>query len=71
MEPSSLFDRIFTILHQFINGMDVPYGKGLIKWIRWFFDLIVENPVLILFCIALPLVGLGIGLIRRLVSIRA
>lgn len=29
------------------------------------------QPVLILFCIALPLVGLGIGLLRRLIKSRA
>lgn len=29
------------------------------------------SPVLILFCIALPLVGLGIGLLRRLIHSRA
>lgn len=36
-------------------------------WIRF----ILSQPVLVLFCFALPLVGLGIGLIRRLVRIRA
>lgn len=42
-----------------------------ISWTTSYLTLITGNDVLILFCIALPLVGLGVGLIRRLVSIRA
>ena len=42
-----------------------------ISWTTSYLTLITGNDVLILFTIALPLVGLGVGLIRRLVSIRA
>lgn len=42
-----------------------------ISWATSYITLITGNDVLLLFCIALPLVGLGIGIIRRLVSIRA
>lgn len=44
---------------------------GAISWTTSYLTLITGNDVLILFCVALPLVGLGIGLIRRLVRIRA
>lgn len=42
-----------------------------ITWTQSYLAMIVSEDVLILFCIALPLVGLGIGIIRRLVRIRA
>lgn len=45
--------------------------SGAISWSTSYLTLITGNDVLILFCIALPLVGLGIGLIKRLVRIRA
>lgn len=44
---------------------------GAINWTTSYLSLITQNDVLVLFCIALPLVGLGIGVIRRLVRIRA
>lgn len=44
---------------------------GAITWTTSYLTLITGNDVLVLFCIALPLVGLGIGVIRRLVRIRA
>lgn len=44
---------------------------GAISWTTSYLTLITGNDVLILFCVALPLVGLGIGVIRRLVRIRA
>lgn len=42
-----------------------------IAWTTSYLTMITGNDVLVLFCIALPLVGLGIGVIRRLVHIRA
>lgn len=42
-----------------------------ITWTGSYLTMITSNDVLVLFCIALPLVGLGIGIIRRLVRIRA
>lgn len=42
-----------------------------ITWTTAYLTMITDSDVLILFCIALPLVGLGIGIIRRLVRIRA
>ena len=42
-----------------------------ISWTTSYLTMITGNDVLVLFCIALPLVGLGIGIIRRLVRIRA
>lgn len=31
---------------------------------------VFNNPVLLLFCVAIPLVGLGIGIFKRLLSTR-
>lgn len=45
--------------------------QGAITWTTSYLTLISGNDVLVLFCIALPLVGLGLGVIRRLVRIRA
>lgn len=42
-----------------------------ITWAGQYLTMITGNDVLVLFCIALPLVGLGIGIIRRIVNIRA
>ena len=42
-----------------------------ITWTTSYLTMITGNDILVLFCIALPLVGLGIGVIRRLVRIRA
>lgn len=42
-----------------------------ISWTNSYLGMITTNDVLVLFVIALPLVGLGIGIIRRLVRIRA
>ncbi len=58
-------ESIFSVIDALINR------RTVITWINQYFDLITGNDVLILFCIALPLIGLGIGLIRRLVRIRA
>ena len=39
-----------------------------IGWIGDFVDVIASTPLLLLF-VTIPLVGLGIGLLRRLISI--
>lgn len=44
---------------------------GAITWTTSWLTLISSNDILVLFCIALPLVGLGIGLLKRLVRVRA
>lgn len=57
-----------TVTQLITGGTD---GSGVIDWAGSFLSVITDNAVLTLFCIALPLVGLGIGVIKRLVSIRA
>lgn len=47
------------------------FVTGAISWTTSYLTLITGNDVLLLFCIVLPLVGLGIGIIKRLVRIRA
>lgn len=42
-----------------------------VGWAGTYVNMITTNDVLVLFCVAVPLVGLGIGIIKRLVRIRA
>ncbi len=44
---------------------------GAISWMTDFLGAITGSPVLTLFCIAVPLVGLGVGLLKRLLGARA
>lgn len=39
-------------------------------WMGTVVDTITGSPILMLFCIALPLTGLGIGMFKRLLSAR-
>lgn len=41
-----------------------------IGWVSTVAGTIVETPVLLLYCVAVPLVGLGIGMFKRLLSAR-
>ena len=41
-----------------------------IGWMGDFADEIVSNNILALFVIAIPLVGLGVGLLKRLIRVR-
>lgn len=41
-----------------------------VDWAGDFLSMIAGNNVLLIFCVAVPLVGLGIGIIRRLTGIR-
>ena len=66
---------ILSTVGQLIGGIAGSTGSagvdGVVGWVGDWLDLITSNSVLLLFCIALPLVGLGIGVIRRLTHIRA
>lgn len=62
-EGTSVMANIITAIGQLVSGA--------IDWTGDYLTMITGNDVLVLFCIALPLVGLGIGIIRRLVRIRA
>lgn len=66
MTPT-LFETIISTITTLIGSA----SSGVIKWTGQYLSLVSGNTVLLLFCIALPLVGLGIGVIRRLVRIRA
>lgn len=59
----SLMASIITALTSWVTGA--------INWTTSYLTLITGNDVLLLFCIVLPLTGLGIGIIKRLVRIRA
>lgn len=40
-----------------------------VGWMGQVFEEITAQPVLLLFCVAVPLVGLGVGLAKRMISI--
>lgn len=40
-----------------------------VGWMGTVFDEITAEPILMLFCVAVPLVGLGVGLAKRMISI--
>lgn len=46
---------------------------GAITWMTSYVNAITAegNEILLLCCVAVPLVGLGVGLLKRLVSIKA
>lgn len=44
--------------------------SGAATWVGTFSTVIAENDILVLGVVAVPLVGLGVGLIRRLISVR-
>lgn len=41
-----------------------------IGWVGDVAEQIVGNPVLLLFCVAVPLCGIGVGMFKRLLSSR-
>lgn len=43
----------------------------VITWMGSWLGAIVGNPILLFFCIALPLLTIGITIIKRLLSVRA
>lgn len=45
--------------------------SSVTTWVGTFIECITDNEILTLFCLVLPLVGLGIGIIKRLVKVRA
>lgn len=59
-----------TLMASIISAV-TSFVTGAISWTTSYLTLITGNDALLLFCIVLPLVGLGIGVIRRLVRIRA
>ena len=40
-----------------------------IGWVGDFITEITSQPLLLLFCVAVPLVGLGVGIINRLIRV--
>lgn len=54
-----------------ITTMITALVTAVIDWAEQYLALITGNDVLMLFCIAIPLVGIGIGVIKRVVRIRA
>ena len=40
-----------------------------VGWLGDFADVIAENDIILLLAVAIPLVGLGIGLLKRMISL--
>lgn len=40
-----------------------------ITWLGDVLDVIVGNPVLLILCVAMPIVGFSVGLLRRLINL--
>lgn len=43
----------------------------VITWMGTWLDAITDNDILLFFCLALPLLTIGITIIKRLLSVRA
>lgn len=43
----------------------------VLNWVTTWLGAIVGNPVLLFFCIALPLLTIGLTVVKRLLSVRA
>lgn len=65
MEPVSGMSAIITSVGTLVTGA--------ISWMTDFVTAITAsgNEILLLGCVCVPLVGLGVGLLKRLISVRA
>lgn len=65
MEPVSGMAALVTAVGTLVTGA--------VGWMGEYVGAITAsgNEILLLCCVAVPLVGLGVGLVRRLVSIKA
>lgn len=65
MEPVSGMSAVITAVGTLVTGA--------IGWMGDFVEAITAsgNEILLLGCVCVPLVGLGVGLLKRLISVRA
>lgn len=65
MEPVSGMAAVITAVGTLVTGA--------IGWMGDFVEAITAsgNEILMLGCVCVPLVGLGVGLLKRLISVRA
>lgn len=63
MEPATGMSAVFTAVTSAISQV--------ITWMGTWLTAITGNDILLFFCIALPLLTLGITIIKRLLSVRA
>lgn len=68
---TTIFDTVTSLIGSITFSGGSATGSGVLYWAYSFINMITDNTMLLIFCIALPLVGLGIGIIRRLVRLRA
>ena len=62
-EPAAV--TITTLLTSVGNVVTAAFG-----WVAKVAETIVAQPVLLLFCVGVPLCGLGVGMFRRLINSR-
>lgn len=70
---NDILSAVSTVITYLVGG---TIGSGstattVTGWVPTIINLITAQPVLMLFCVALPLVGLGIGILKRLLNVRA
>lgn len=61
MEGATALETILTSVTSFVTAV--------IGWIGDFLETIVSNPLLLIFVVLLPLAGVAIGYIRRLIRL--
>ena len=63
MEPVTGLAAIINAISDFVTAA--------ITWLGSFITPIVSNDILLLCCVVVPLVGLGVGLLKRLITVKA
>lgn len=63
MEPVNAMSAVFSAVTNAVSQV--------ITWMGTWLEAITGNDILLFFCIALPLLTLGITIIKRLLSVRA
>ena len=51
-----------------LNAVGIFMGKAAV-WVTDVADLVINEPLLLIMVVAVPLVGLGVGLLRRLINV--
>lgn len=58
-----------TVSVSSILGQVTTFVSNVIEWVGDYATVITEQPILMVMCIAVPLVGLGVGLLNRLIRV--
>ena len=66
--PTSILGAVATEVSQFLENTGGIVTSGM-SWLQTVWTTITGDPVLMCIVIGLPLVGLGIGLLSRLIRV--